>query len=126
MSPFLADIVAKVLERRPESKFAQYSTLDIRFLESKMRVDSQIWNIFLAHAGVDPSIMGTGCQKTFCNNIGPERQILRRNRMFALERYSVSRRRPVYSPSTRRVCSIRGLLSVHSRCGLHIRAVTNS
>jgi hypothetical protein len=39
------DIVAKVPERRRESKFVQYSTLDRRFLESKMRVDSQIWNI---------------------------------------------------------------------------------
>jgi hypothetical protein len=35
----LVDIVAKVLEWRPESKFAQYSTLDRRFVESKMRVD---------------------------------------------------------------------------------------
>jgi hypothetical protein len=47
MSPVVADIVAKVLEWRPESKFAQYSTLDRRFAESKMRVDRQVWNIFL-------------------------------------------------------------------------------
>jgi hypothetical protein len=46
MSPFLADIVAKVPERRSESEFVQYSTLDRRSLESKMHVDSQIWNIF--------------------------------------------------------------------------------
>jgi hypothetical protein len=46
--PLLADIVAKVLEWRPESKFAQYSTLDRPFVESRMRVNGQVWNIFLA------------------------------------------------------------------------------
>ncbi len=43
---FMTDIVAKVPERRPESEFMQYSTLDRRFPESKMLVDNQIWNIF--------------------------------------------------------------------------------
>jgi hypothetical protein len=41
-----ADIVAKVLESQRESKFVQYATLDRRFVESKMRVDGRIWNIF--------------------------------------------------------------------------------
>jgi hypothetical protein len=46
MSPFLVDIVAKVLEWRPERKFAQYSTLDRRFVESKMCAEGQVCNIF--------------------------------------------------------------------------------
>jgi len=37
----MADIVAKVLELRHESKFVQYLTLERRFVESKIRADGQ-------------------------------------------------------------------------------------